>query len=64
MFLYGNVTTATEAAKNLGAEGTTVSPDTIRRFLRNENFNATIKKAALPLTPSRKKTRLAWAKAH
>jgi transposase len=62
MFLYGDVMTATEAAKNLKAEGTTVSPDTIRRFLKKGNFNASIKKDSLPLTAARKKTRLAWAK--
>lgn len=64
MFLYGNVITATEAARKLNGEGTKISPDTIRRFLKNANFNSTLKKAALPLTPSRKKIRLAWAKAH
>jgi hypothetical protein len=61
-FLVGEYQTAVDAERALRGEGVKISAETIRRFLRSNKFSSKIKKDALPLTPQRKKDRLAWAK--
>ena len=60
-FGTGEYTTAMDAAKKLVAEGTLVHAQTIRNLLKDNNFDSRIKRPALPLTPARKKARLAFA---
>jgi hypothetical protein len=61
-FLLGKYQTAVDAERSLRGEGFKISAETIRRFLKSNDFDSKIKKDALPLTPIRKKARLAWAK--
>jgi transposase len=61
-FLLGTFQTAVDAEKALRGQGHKISAETIRRFLKSNKFDSKIKKEALPLTPIRKKNRLAWAK--
>ena len=58
----GEYVNAVDASKKLEAEGTSVSPQTVRNFLLSSGFKSGLKKNVLPLTPTRRKARLAFAK--
>lgn len=61
-FYIGKYSTAAEAQMSLRSEGYNISAETIRKTLKEDDFFSSIKKPALPLTSTRKKKRLAWAK--
>ena len=61
-FNTGEYVNAVDASKKLEAEGTSVSPQTVRNFLLSSGFKSGLKKNVLPLTPARRKARLAFAK--
>jgi hypothetical protein len=63
-FYTSQYITAVEAYKTLRGQGHDISAETIRRFLKDADFDSKIKKSSLPLTFERRKNRLKWAKAH
>jgi hypothetical protein len=60
----GEYKNAVDTSREMGKTGTCVNPQTIRNFLHQSNWKSMTKPNALPLTKSRKKARLDFAKKH